>query len=129
MIKRVNNPKELGAVINEEYQGDILYDLGEGGKRTELIVTHVDESLGENKVVKSDRIAYSPLIRLYEDNEGILIDVTDSDSEPLYEGLRPQEAIFEDPEHPDYELGDLQINLNSNGNEYLGITQFYRSAA
>ena len=43
-----------------------------------------------------------------------------------YKNLRPQNAVFEQPEHPDYELGDLEIDLGEG--KKLGITHFRRAA-
>lgn len=128
MIKRVNNPEELSNVMRDGYQGDVLYDLGEGEKRTELIVTHVDENLGEDRVIKSDRIASPLQIRMQRSEDGRMsMDFTHQKGKPLYENLRPKWAIYTAPNYPEYELGDLQINLNENGSKYLGITQFYRA--
>ena len=127
MIKRVNNPEELSTIMRDGYQGDVLYDLGEGEKRTELIVTHVDENLGEDRVIKSDRIASPLQIRMQRSEGGMSMDFTHQDGKPLYENLRPKWAIYTAPDYSDYELGDLQINLNTEGSEYIGITQFYRA--
>ncbi len=122
MTKRVYNPEELGAVIRERKPTEVLYDLGEGGKRTELIVTYMD---GKSKI--SDRIASSPLIKLCEQEGNISMDITDSDTNAdrySYKNLRPKDATFGKPEHPDYDLGDLDIDLGEG--RQLGISQFYR---
>ncbi|MAG07625.1 hypothetical protein CMI46_02315 [Candidatus Pacearchaeota archaeon] len=99
-----------------------MYNLGEGEERTELLVTYID---GDSKI--SDRIASSPRIKLYKENEEVCMDITDSDrvsDRYEYTKLKPLNAVFEQPEHPDYELGDLTINLPEG--KLLGISQFYR---
>ena len=122
MIKRVNNPEELGDIINEGKPTEVLYDLGEGKKRTELIVTYMD---GESRI--SGRIVSSPLVKLCEKNGYTSMDIVDSDKNAdgySYRDLTPKGAIFEKPDHPLYELGDLTIDLG--GERKLGISQFYR---
>ena len=74
MTKRVNRLEELGEIIREGKPAEVLYDLGKGKERTEALVTYID---GDSRI--SDRITSSPLIRLYEDNGGISMDITDSD--------------------------------------------------
>jgi len=122
MTKRVNTPEELGVVIREGKPIEVLYDLGEGEKRTELLVTYID---GESRI--SDRIASSPLIKLCEKDGGISMDITDSDKKAdrySYKNLTPRGAVFEAPDHPQYDLGSLAIDLGEGGE--LGISQFYR---
>lgn len=129
MIKRVDNPQDLGNLIDEGKPVDVEYDLGEGEKRTELIVTYTDGAS-----VISHRIASSPLVRLYEDSGEVYMDITDSNTSTdaySYGNLTPREAVFELPHRPKdesgYELGDVAIDLG-NGRE-LGFSQFYRKAA
>ena len=123
-LKTVYNPRELGDVINARKPSEVLYDLGEGERRTELLVTHLD---GDN-IISSDRIAISPRIRLYEEAGEISMDFIpsgrDVEGRP-YKDLRLQGANFEQPNHPKYELGDLAIDLGKG--RQLVITQFYRA--
>lgn len=126
MIKRVNRLEELGGIIRERKPTEVLYDLGEGEERTELLITYID---GNSRI--TDRIASSPQIRLYRDKGGILIDITDSDKAAdrySYNGLRPLGAEFEMPSRPSdelgYELGDLTVDLE--GGRQLGISQYAR---
>ena len=122
MIKRVNRLEELGKVIERGVPTEVLYDLGEGEERTELLVTYID---WKSRI--TDRIASSPLINIYRNNGEILMDITDSDRNAdgyLYRGLRPRGAVFEPPTHPLYELGDLEIDLGEG--KKLGISQYVR---
>ncbi len=122
MTKRVKNPEELGAIINERKPTEVIYDLGEGKKRTELILTYMD---GRSKI--SDRIASSPLIKLCAQNGAVSMDITDSDTNAdrySYKNLTPKGAVFETPDHPSYDLGNLAIDLGEG--RQLGISQFYR---
>ncbi|MCH7534935.1 MAG: hypothetical protein IH948_04195 [Bacteroidetes bacterium] len=75
----------------------------------------------------TDRIASSPLIKLYRSNGEISMDITDSDRNAdgyLYRDLRPLGAVFKQPDNPPYELGDLEINLGED--RRLGISQYAR---
>lgn len=122
MIKRVNRLEELGEIIGLGEPTEVLYDLGKGEGRTELLVTYID---GDSRT--TNRIASSPQIRLYEDRKGTLMDITDSDKNSdgyAYRNLRPREAVFEQPNHPPHELGDLTVNLE--GGRILGISQYAR---
>lgn len=122
MIKRVSRLEELGEIIREREPTEVLYDLGKGEERTELLVTHINE-----KSSITNRIASSPLIKLYGDNGEILMDITDSNRNTdgySYRGLRPRGAVFEPPAHPPDELGDLVIDLDKG--EKLAISQYAR---
>ena len=123
MTKRVNRLEELGEIIREGKPAKVLYDLGKGKERTEALVTYID---GDSKIV--NRIASSPLIRLYEDNGGISMDITDSDKNAdvySYKGLRPHGAVFEKPVHTPYELGNLVIDLEDS--RKLAISPYARA--
>ncbi|HEA46164.1 MAG TPA: hypothetical protein ENH99_00055 [Candidatus Pacearchaeota archaeon] len=123
MIKRVNNLEELGEMIELGMPAEVLYDLGKGKERTELLVTSIDR---ESRM--TNRIASSPLIRLHRDESGTLMDITDSDEDKdrySYKNLRPLKADFEQPTHSPYELGDLTITLE--GGRQLGISQYARA--
>ena len=123
MIKRVNRLEELGEIIREREPTEVLYELGKEGKeRTELLLTCID---GSSRI--TERIASSPLIKLYGDNGEILMDITDSDRNAdvySYRGLRPLGAVFEPPIHAPYELGDLIVDLE--GSRKLAISQYAR---
>ena len=122
MIKRVNRLEELGAIIRKREPTEVLYDLGEGEERTELLMTYID---GDSRA--TNRIASSPLIKLYRSKGGISMDITDSDRNAdgySYKNLRPQGAVFEQPDNPPYELGDFEINLGED--RRLGISQYAR---
>ena len=126
MIKRVNRLEELGEIIELGEPIEVLYDLGEGRERTELLVTYID---GNSRT--TNRIVSSPQIRLYKNKSGTLMDITDSDEATdrySYRGLRPLGAEFEMPSRPPdelgYELGDLEINLGEG--RQLGISQYAR---
>lgn len=96
--------------------------MGKGKERTELLVTYIDN---ESKV--TTRIASSPLIRIYEAEGKVLMDINDSnegEDRYAYTNLKPQGAVFTNPDYPGQELGDLEIALGEN--RKLGITQFYR---
>ena len=125
MTKRVNNPQDLGNLIREGKPTEILYDLGNGEERTELLVTSWYE--GEDSRI-SHRIKSSPLVKLSKENGETLMDITDSDLDAdsySYEGLRPRKVVYGQPNHSQ-ELGDLEIYLE--GGKRLGISQFYRQA-
>jgi hypothetical protein len=118
MTKRIDNPEDLAGVINERKPADVLYDLGKGEKRTELIVTHVD---GDSRV--SHRVNSDPLIRLYGDNGALSMDITDSNENNdgySYRNLKPQGATFNNPDYPQYEVGGLEVDLGEG--KLLGIT-------
>ena len=125
-VSKVNRLEELGEIIERGQPAEVLYDLGEGEERTELLVTYID---GNNRTT---RIASSPKIRLYEDKSGTLMDITDSDegaNRYSYRSLRPLGAEFEMPSRPSdesgyEELGDLTVNLKSGG--ILGISHYAR---
>ncbi len=130
MVKRVNNleeldvirnPKELSRIINEGKPTNVLYDLGKGPDRTELMVTHFCKG-GEFL----QRIASSPLIKLCEMEGGLSMDITDSNPTDLYSyrNLTPHNAVYGKPEYPRDEVGDVRIDLGEG--ETLGITQIYR---
>ena len=123
MIKRVSRLEDLGKIIKRGEPAEVLYELGEGRERTELLVTYID---GSNRI--TDRIASSPLIQLCRDSDGISMDITDSDKNAdkySYRGLRPNGAVFEPPTYPPYELGDLDIGLDKG--KKLGISQYLRA--
>ncbi len=123
-IKTLNRLDELGEVITRGEPAEVLYGLGQGEERTECIFTY---RAGGVEVVS--RIDSSPLVKLYRAKDGILMDITDSNGSSdkySYKGLRPNGAIFEQPTHPAYELGDLVINLRGDDSE-LAISQFFRS--
>lgn len=120
----INRLDKLGEIITRGEPAEVLYDLGQGEERTELLVTYSD---GKSRI--TDRIASSPLIQLSIDKDGILMDITDSDENAdaySYKNLRPDGAIFKQPTHPPYELGDLVISLDE-GKRKLAISQFLRS--
>ncbi len=122
MIKRVNRLDELGEIIGFGEPTEVLYDLGEGKERTELLVTYID---GNSRTI--NRIASSPQVRLYKDKSGTLMDITDSDENAdryAYKNLRPLGTDFEQPTHPPYELGDLTVDLGEG--RQLGISQYAR---
>jgi hypothetical protein len=124
MSETINNLRAFGEMINTGEPREVMYDLGEGPEKTELIITYID---GDKKV--SERITSPPLVRLYSTADKTSMDITDLDSNPIndsYINLRPQKATFEDPDHPPHELGDLTVELE--GDNVLGITQFQRSA-
>jgi hypothetical protein len=127
MIERVNALEELGAIIKREEPRTVLYDLGEGEERTELLVTSID---GDSRA--TNRIASSPQVTLYRSNSRTLMDITDSDKDAdrySYRNLKPQGTVFEPStltEEPNDELGDLVIELE--GNRQLAISQYRRSA-
>ena len=126
-VSKINRLEELGEIIERGEPTEVLYDLGEGEERTELLVTYTD---GSNNY--SSRIASSPQIRLYEDESGTLMDITDSNENGdrySYRNLRPLGAEFEMPSRPSDEsgydeLGNLTINLE--GGRQLGISQYAR---
>jgi len=122
MIKRINELEKLGEVIERGEPAEVLYGLGEGRNRTELLVTYID---GSRRI--TDRIASPPLIKLYGNNGAVSMDITDSDENAdryAYRNLRPLGAVFEQPTHPPYELGDLEIDLGEG--KKLGISQYAR---
>ena len=124
MTKRVNRLEELGEIIREGKPAEVLYDLGKGKERTEALVTYND-----GNIETYNRITSSPLIKLYEDNGGISMDITDSDQNAdgySYTGLRPQGVVFGQPKNPPYELGDLAIDLGEG--KQLAIAPYLRSA-
>jgi len=123
MVKEVNRLEELGKIIRDGKPAEVLYDLGKGRERTELLVTYID---GDSRV--TDRIASSPQVRIYEEDGRPLMDISDSDKDAdsySYKNLRPRGAVFEPPTHPPYELGDLVIDLGEN-NRKLAISQYSR---
>jgi len=136
LISMINTLFQLGRVMIEGKPTEELYDLGKGEKRSELLVTRID---GDTNV--TDRIASSPLVKVTRDDKGVLVDITDSgediDVRPseaeeyvrgyAYRGLRPCKAVLEPTEHPQYELGDLLIDLE--GGKKLAISQYLREAA
>ena len=86
-------------------------------------MTYIDQ----NRI--ADRIASSPLIKLYRANGGISMDITDSDRDAngySYRNLRTQGTVFEQPTYNPDELGDLVINLEDG--ERLTISQYSRAA-
>ena len=126
MIKRVNRLEELGGIIREGKPTEVLYDLGEGDERTELLVTHID---GSSRT--TNRITSFPQIRIYRNEGRTLMDITDSDEAAdrySYNGLRPIGAEFETSSRPSdelgYDLGDLTVDLE--GGRQLGISQYAR---
>ena len=128
MTKRVNNLEKLGEIIERREPAEVLYELGEGRERTELLVTYID---GDSRI--TNRIASPPLTQLRRDNDEVSMDFTDSDKAAdryFYRGLRPRGTVFEMPSRPSdelgYELGDLAINLK--GGRTLGISQYLRAA-
>ena len=103
-VSKVNGLEELGEIIRRGQPAEVLYDLGEGEERTELLVTYID---GDSRT--TNRIASSPQIRLYKDGGGTLMDITDPDENGdgyAYRNLRPRGAVFEQPNHPPHELGE-----------------------
>ena len=121
--ERVTELEDLGERINSGTPAEILYDLGEGEKRTELLVSYIDK---ETNV--SQRITSPPRISLRVANGRTLMDITDSDSNTdgyRYENLTPQGATYEEQEHPPYELGNLAIDLGEG--KRLGISPYFRS--
>lgn len=123
MIKRVNSLEKLGKIINSGKSDKMIYDLGKGEERTEILVTYID---GNTRV--SDRIDSSPLVQLSQTEEGISMDISDSNENSdgySYKNLKPSNAIYEQPTHSPYELGDLVINLERN--KQLAISQYQRA--
>ncbi len=95
MINKVNNLEKLTQIIKEGKPVEVLFDLGKGEKRTELLVTYLEDSI---KI--SDRIASPPLIKLCLADSGVSIDIEDSDKHLdrySYRNLRPQRTVFEQP--------------------------------
>jgi len=130
MVKEVDNFRELRDIINTRKSVNVRYLLGSGDKRTELIMGRL---IGA-KTQTDDRIA-SPLeIRLYDEGEGLLMDVDGQDiaeeNKGSYRGLRPREAHTEAPEREcePHDLGYLVVNLDGTGDEKLTLAQFYRAA-
>ncbi len=123
MKKRINKLEELGEMIRKRNPTEVLYDLGKGEEKTELLVTYIDEN---TKV--TNRIASSPQIKLYSENNKTLMDISDSDNNAdryFYKNLTPCNATFESPTHPPYELGDLAVDLGEG--KLLGISQYLRA--
>lgn len=120
----INRLDKLGEVIREGAPAEVLYDLGRGEERSELLVVFID---GENIV--ATRIDSSPQIRLSRDDRGLLMDISDSGEGDRYSytNLRSTGATFEPPNHPKYELGDLLINLE--GERKLALSQYLRAEA
>ena len=121
----VNTLEDLGEIIERGEPAEVLYDLGKGEERTEVLMTH----FGRNGKTVT-RTASSPLITLSKDNGGISMDIIDSDRDAngySYRNLRPQGAVFEQPTYKPDELGDLVINLEDLG-ERLVISQYSRAA-
>ena len=125
MIKRVNKLEEIAKIIGKREPTEIVYDLGQGKERIELLVTSIDEG---SKTNISHRITSSPLIRLYQSGKEILMDITDSNKKSdaySYNGLAPKGVILGEPKNPGYELPDLEIDLGNN--KKLGISPYFRS--
>ena len=123
MVKRVNRLEDLGELIRARKPAEVLYDLGEGEKRTEILLTYID---GDS--IASTRIATPPVIKLYDDNGRLLMDINDSDKDAdrySYSGLTPQGAVFEQPKHPPHELGNLVVDLGGD-NRKLAFSQYER---
>ncbi len=117
-----NQLQNLGELINEGKSTDLLYDLGKGKEKTELLITLID---GESKAIA--RIESSPRVSLTSIVEGeTSMDITDSNKgdKYCYKNLKPTGAVFEPSKHPPYELGDLAINLD--GGKVLGISHYVR---
>jgi hypothetical protein len=146
MIKRVNRLDELGVEIVRGEPTEVLYDLGQGDDRTELLLTYMD-----GKDSYSARVNASPVITLRKDGGGTLIDITDIKGEALrdtddshgtsirvldshgdtvqnpYRNLRlshERAAVLDQPENPPYELEDLLVRLEDN--RTLAISQYAR---
>lgn len=68
----------LGLEIVRGEPAEMLYRLGEGRERTELLLTHMD---GNNRY--SARIDSPPKITLRRENGRTLMDITDSNGETL----------------------------------------------
>ena len=120
MVERVNNLEKLGEIIRGSEATKVLYDLGEGKGRTELLVTHM---AGDSRM--SHRVSSSPLVRLYGDG---LMDIVDSDKGNdaySYLKLKPVGVEFTVGENQPYELGDLVVDLE--GGSRLAIAQFVRA--
>ncbi len=124
MVKRVNRLDDLGKLITEGTPLEVIYDLGQGKDRTELLVTHLRED-----TYLTNRISSSPRIRLYQGKNGTLMDFEDSNMDAdsySYKALTPQKAIYSAPEHFPHDRGDLEIPLG-NGRT-LGISQYERES-
>ena len=121
MEKRADKLEKLERIINEGNPTETLFELGEGEKRTGLLVTYID---GESII--SDRITSSPLIKLYNTNGRISMDIDDSDKGDRYsyKNLKPQGAVFGHSRYFTHEFGDLAINLGNN--KTLGISHYAR---
>ena len=109
--ERVNTLENLSEIIERGEPAEVLFDLGEGRERTELLVTQSD---GSSRA--TNRISSSPRIKLYRGADGeLLMDFADSDERAdrySYIGLTPRGAVYESPTCPDNphdELGDLSI--------------------
>jgi len=122
---RVKTLEQLGDVLGRGEPGEVIYDLGEGRERTELLLTYID---GNRKI--TDRIESSLLITLSEDDHGIIsMEIIDSDKKAdgyLYRGLIPQGVDFEPPTYPPYDLGYLVVDLEDD--RKLTFCPYFRPA-
>lgn len=121
---RVTRLEDLGEIIERGEPVEALYDLGKGEERKEVLVTLTD---GDVKI--TNRITSSPLFELCKANGGTSMNITDSNrnADGYAYSLTPQGAVFEQPDHPPYELGSLAIDLGKG--KQLGISPYYRAAA
>ena len=122
MSERINTLRELQRIIESAEPREFLYDLGEGENRTELLATYMD---GSSSAV--NRITSSPVFSFYEADDGLAMDIRDSDQNAdgySYDNLRPRGAVFMPPDNPPHELGDLVIDLQDN--RKLALSQYER---